>query len=845
MESQKRDGSNNVVPHVAAALDAEPPPTGPPAGSPVLNRLANLAARLVGAPSAQVSLLGDDQLILAGAGLAPGAIGTRTALRNSLCQVTVQQIAPLIVADARTDARLADRYPVVSGAVRAYLGVTLPSADKRFLGALCVFDPQPRTWLPGDISALVQLAEAVLSEMELAELTDELQLARMRGGLAVQAAGIGTFDWDLSTARMTWDQRMHELMDSEPGSFDGTIEAFESRLPTDDVTRIHVVLRDAMESRGEFDLDFRVHCRDATVRFVQARGRVLADERDEPSRVLGAAYDLTQTSAAETRVSRLLERMPAAFYALDTSWRLTFVNRAAESLMQSSREDLLGKRLWDVFPAFRGSVTDRYFRQAMETGSQVTFEQSYVGTKGPMVFEIQAWAGPEGLSVYASDITERRLEQEQAEQAAERTALLSTLSVELAGTLEVHEMMRRVAKLVVPILADWCLVTLLDAEGPSRWQHVLDVASWHSDSKQRLLLAEFAAVRQSELTWPNEPLGALLKGKLVDLPRDATQAVSVAVGPGRARELLHELAPVSLRLLPLRAHGRTVGLLSLFGNQADAPFDEAFATQIAERAALALDNARLYAEQRRLAEGLQRSLLTAPPQPDHVQIAVRYESAAEVAQVGGDWYDAFLQRDGATVLVIGDVVGHDTVAAAAMGQVRGLLRAIGARDGDPPIQVLTELDAVMEVLEVDTTATAVVARLEQDGAQRARDETTLRWSNAGHPPPMVIYPDGVVRVLDPSSEQGADLLLGIDPSTDRVESIVSLPAGSTVLLYTDGLVERRSQSLDVGLSRLCELLAELADLPLEDLCEHVLHSMLPDQPEDDVALLAVRLHPHD
>ena len=162
-----------------------------------------------------------------------------------------------------------------------------------------------------------------------------------------------------------------------------------------------------------------------------------------------------------------------------------------------------------------------------------------------------------------------------------------------------------------------------------------------------------------------------------------------------------------------------------------------------------------------------------------------------------------------------------------------MLRGIAWYSGAGPAEVLSGLDAAMEGLQVDTTATAVVARLEQTDDERSRGLTRLRWSNAGHPPPMAVLPDGTVSVL---SGLDADLLLGIDAGTPRVESQVALDRGSTVLLYTDGLFERRGESLDEGLALLRNTLAELSGLPLGDMCATLLARMLPGQPEDDVAL---------
>ncbi|NEK94270.1 SpoIIE family protein phosphatase [Modestobacter muralis] len=251
----------------------------------------------------------------------------------------------------------------------------------------------------------------------------------------------------------------------------------------------------------------------------------------------------------------------------------------------------------------------------------------------------------------------------------------------------------------------------------------------------------------------------------------------------------------------------------------------------------------LYARSRRVARTaitLQRSLLSEPPDPDHLDFAVRYVPAAQDAQVGGDWYDVFQQPDGATVLVIGDVVGHDTEAAACMGQLRGLLRGITYDSADSPAGVLTRLDRAITGLELKTMASVLVARLEQTPDEVAQGVTRLRWSNAGHLPPVVADADGDVQVLDGAR---ADLLLGVEPSAPRRDHVVTLSRGATVLLYTDGLVERRDQLFDAGVDQLREELRTLWQSPVAEIADQLLARMVPDRAEDDVALVAVRLNP--
>jgi serine phosphatase RsbU (regulator of sigma subunit) len=177
-----------------------------------------------------------------------------------------------------------------------------------------------------------------------------------------------------------------------------------------------------------------------------------------------------------------------------------------------------------------------------------------------------------------------------------------------------------------------------------------------------------------------------------------------------------------------------------------------------------------------------------------------------------------------------------------MGQLRSLLRGIAIGTGAGPADVLCDLDRSMAVLRLSTLATAAVARLEQMPAEVAAGTTRLRWSNAGHPPPVVLGPDGAVTVL---AEDRPDMLLGVDPHRPRRESVAVLERGCTVLLYSDGLVERRDSDLDAGHDRLVEVLTELADRPLPELCDLLVERMVDHHPDDDVALVAVRLHPQD
>lgn len=259
----------------------------------------------------------------------------------------------------------------------------------------------------------------------------------------------------------------------------------------------------------------------------------------------------------------------------------------------------------------------------------------------------------------------------------------------------------------------------------------------------------------------------------------------------------------------------------------------------AQARVLELENERA----RESSVALQHSLLTPPPEPDHLHIVVRYQPAARDLEVGGDWYDAFITQDGATTLVIGDVTGHDHHAAAAMGQMRGLIRAIAFDTGLPPAQVLERTDRAIEGLNLGerAVATAILTRIEQTSAASRAATRTVRWSNAGHPHPVLIRADGSIEVLDRKN----DLLLGVVPGGRRTDHTLTVHDGDTLFFYTDGLVERRAATPQESLAVLLGALADGHLATLDELADRVLASLAPGRVDDDVALVLLRVYPED
>ncbi|MBF4160683.1 PP2C family protein-serine/threonine phosphatase [Nocardioides acrostichi] len=261
----------------------------------------------------------------------------------------------------------------------------------------------------------------------------------------------------------------------------------------------------------------------------------------------------------------------------------------------------------------------------------------------------------------------------------------------------------------------------------------------------------------------------------------------------------------------------------------------AYADAVGAAVGVALDSQAAHASERQLSEALQRSLLSRPAAGLGLEVAVRYHPASNVARVGGDWYDAYPMPDGAIAVMVGDVAGHDQDAAAAMAQLRNLARGVAfAGRLSLPSEVLRDLDHAMDSLGVDEMATAVMAVLEEAGP----DGHLVHWANAGHPPPVLLRRDGRTELL----EDTPDVLLGVDPAMRRRDHRVELAPGDLVLLYTDGLVERRDQDIDVGLRWLTGIVSSLAGIGPDELCDRVLAAASAQAyaHDDDIVLLAVR-----
>ena len=419
------------------------------------------------------------------------------------------------------------------------------------------------------------------------------------------------------------------------------------------------------------------------------------------------------------------------------------------------------------------------------------------------------------------------------ERAHEQLEMLAELTEALTATMDIDESLSRLGSSVTPRLADWCVVSLTGADGSVR-----RVAAAHRDAERMADVSRFADLMISGLGAGSVVLSVQGNGRPVRRSGETSADLLARTTNPEMAEIAERLGYASFIVVPISepVTQRVLGSITLVNGPSRAPLtddDERTAIDVGRRAGLAIDNSRLYRRQRHVAEVLQQSLLTELPTIADVELHARYLPAQDGTAVGGDWYDAFAQPDGSVILAVGDVSGHDIEAAASMGQLRNLVRGDAYGRDDEPGPLLSQLDRAVHGLKVPAPASAVLARARRDG-----DDFLISFSNAGHPPPLLLRPDGGVEIWWERPEP----LLGLLPRASRATHRRRVAAGSTLLLYTDGLIEERSQLLDVGIARIEAVLAGNAALPGEELCSRLIASV--GRRADDIALLLIKLAPN-
>jgi PAS domain S-box-containing protein len=545
-------------------------------------------------------------------------------------------------------------------------------------------------------------------------------------------------------------------------------------------------------------------------------------------------------------LARVLDALGAAAYVSDDHGLILAVNAEAERLLGRPADRLVGKDAHDLLHRTRyGETVARTrceVRQATLAGHTTQRTGLWV-ERGDGVLVPMRWL----VTPYVSDglvgavVLFHQAEEDESGPGGEaagdeigeleRLALLAELTTQLTSTLDTGQALHRLVALVVPRLADWAVIDLISEQ--------------HEVWRSAVAHFEGGTVRyRDDLVGPMPPIPG---ESPMPLSRALRGAASTLAGPetyqgepdsGIAVEQARLFATTGMHsavIAPIRGLRTVLGALTLGRSERPAPFTAAdlpLLEDITRRAGLALDNARLYQRQRKVSETMQRHLLPQLPRLPHVEMTARYLPAPDASQVGGDWYDAFVLPDGALVLVVGDVVGHDLEAAADMAQLRNMLRAYAHSQQEPPSKIVEWLDhAAMRLADTDM-ATLVLGRMTDIGTMGWE----LSWTNAGHPPPLLVTAGGRAQYLT----DGHGMLLGTGVPAPRPDATRLLPPGATLVLYTDGLVEQPGQSIDVGLERLRRYAAALIERPLEAYVDELLTRTRPSGNGDDVAILALR-----
>jgi serine phosphatase RsbU (regulator of sigma subunit) len=456
----------------------------------------------------------------------------------------------------------------------------------------------------------------------------------------------------------------------------------------------------------------------------------------------------------------------------------------------------------------------------------------------------------ESGAIYVSalrDLTDRKqLEQErkrllraehdsrvQAEAARQRVRLVFEASELLAVSLDYPDALVRLAELMVREVADLCLVDMVDESGT-----ISRVAAVHANQSKQVL-AERLERDYPPRRGSSDPVAmTLLTGEPQLSPRMPDRSLRTMSHNEEHLRILRELGLQSSLSVPLIARGRTLGVLSLISTNPDIRYGEPdvrLAEEIARRAAVRIDNARLYEERDHTAKVLQRSLLPPDlPALPHVDLAARYLPLGEGNEVGGDFYDVFDCGDGSWAAVVGDVCGKGPEAAAVMGLVRHTVRAL-ARFQRRPSKLLQELNRSLLEQSVDERFCTVCYLRLRPGSENVR----FTLCSAGHPLPLLLRRDG--RLL---SAGQAGQLLGVFPEVSLVDTVIDLRPGDALVIYTDGAIEQRGSEPVTGEERLRDAVAgslgQDAEATAARIEETLRSARGPSPPIDDVALLVIR-----
>ncbi|MFF5017216.1 SpoIIE family protein phosphatase [Streptomyces sp. NPDC001165] len=545
---------------------------------------------------------------------------------------------------------------------------------------------------------------------------------------------------------------------------------------------------------------------------------------------------------------------PFGFLLIDIDLRVRRANMRFASIFGGTPDDHRGKGVHDYLPRAEAERVSATLRRVLETGDSIT--DMHVTGFVPGSEERRHWSvnlyrvhsgsgRPIGIAWLGTDITARRAAAREAAAARRNLALLNEAGARIGNSLDLETTARELLDVVVPGFCDLATVDL--------YQGLLagdETPPGLADGSAALRRVAFAsAVSGAPFDGDGDPVavGAVHHFPFNSPCADALRTARPQRVPAEDGGLVQ-----SMLVVPMVAHDTVVGLAQFARTKGSEPFgdrDRDLAVELAARAAVCIDNARLYRREHERALILQRSLLPpGDPEASGLDIACRYLPGNAATEVGGDWFDVIELPGHRTALVVGDVMGRGLRAAVAMGELRTAVRTLALLDLEPA-EVLSALDEIARGLGTPggVQQATRAARQPRDAdlsevylatcVYAVYDSVTRRctFANAGHLPPVLVEPGEAALMLD--VPPGMPLGVGGEPF-EEVE--VELPEGALLALYTDGLVESRDHPLDEGLQAFVGALTD-PSRPLEDVCDHVLNTLDTHHGEDDIALLMARV----
>ncbi|MFJ3773622.1 SpoIIE family protein phosphatase [Streptomyces sp. NPDC090075] len=639
---------------------------------------------------------------------------------------------------------------------------------------------------------------------------------------------VGSWDWNLGTGELAWDEAVMALYGIDPADFVPRIESWMEVVHPDDLPMTLAAAEKAIRDGTVYEAEYRARRRDGTYGWTQARGKAAYDDLGNPVRLVGMAWDSNESRSTREALSRALRHMSDGFASVDADWRITYANLEAERELGFPEEELLGRVLWDLPNVQKmPGVVEARFREAAAAGKPVGFEIQAPDTGN--WFHVRVVPGPDGVTFYAAEITEKRrqdAERAAAERAAsERAARIAELTAALAKATTSRDVVDAVARRVLPPFGAAGLVVQV-IEGERLYN--VGVVGYPDDLVDRM--------NGQRRTGPDPSWDAIQTGMPLFISSVEEYVARYPELAGRPRQTGKQ----AWAFLPLTASGHTFGVCVVGCDRPRSFEDEerTLLTAISALVAQALERARLYDAEHTRSQELQRSLLPLElPDLSACTVAARYLPAGQGMDVGGDWYDVIPLSGGQVALVVGDVMGHGLPQAATMGRLRTAVHTLADLEL-PPDEIMSHLNDIVAGMGEGAYATCLYALY---------DSTTqlCTVARAGHPPPAVLRPDGTVHL----PKAGPDPPLGAAvPPFETVDLV--MPEGSLLVLYTDGLVESATREMDAGMAELERLLRSSrastsgGSGTLERLCDTLVAGLLPaeQQTADDAALLVARVH---